>query len=140
MLARLRRHGTADWVAVAAALPAVIVARALIVVVPYRWWRSAIRPDSAGWGGGSSVLRPRRIAWAVPVAARFVPGATCLSQALAARSLLRLAGHPSTLTIGVRKGAAGELEAHAWVHSGTWPVVGVRAEGTYEVLRRGAPA
>jgi hypothetical protein len=138
MPARLRRHGPGDWFAVALALPAVIAARALIVIVPYRWWRSAIRPDSGGWGRGSSLLSPRRIAWAVPVAARFVPGATCLSQALAARTLLRLTGHPSTLTIGVRKGTAGELEAHAWVHSGAAPVVGVRAEGTYEVLRRGS--
>ncbi len=140
MPARLRRHGPGDWLAAALALPAVIVARALIMIVPYRWWRSAIRADSGGWGRGSSLLSPRRIAWAVPVAARFVPGATCLSQALAARTLLRLTGHPSTLTLGVRRADGGMLEAHAWVHSGAQPVVGVPPGGIYEALRgaRGA--
>jgi hypothetical protein len=76
----------------------------------------------------------------VTAAARVVPDATCLSQALAARTLLRVAGHPSTLTIGVRRAAAGELEAHAWVQSSEQPVVGVRPEGTYEVLPGGEPA
>jgi hypothetical protein len=140
MLARLRRRGPADWLTVALALPLLAAVRLLIRLVPYRWWRSTIVPLSAGRGRRSSVLSPQRVAWAVTAAARVVPDATCLSQALAARALLRVAGHPSTLTIGVRRGAAGELEAHAWIHSGEQPVVGVRPQGTYEVLRPGEPA
>jgi Transglutaminase-like superfamily len=140
MLAKARRLAPGDWVALALALPLLAGSRLLIVAVPYRWWRRAISTDTHGRAAPVARLGPGRVRWAVTVAARFIPGATCLSQALAARALLRLAGHPTTLSIGVRKGAAGELEAHAWVHSGAAPVVGVQAEGTYEVLRRGEPA
>ena len=65
-----------------------------------------------------------RIAWAVRVASRYVPAATCLSQALAARMLLKQQGYPARLHIGVAKGERGQLEAHAWVESEGSIVVG----------------
>ena len=65
-----------------------------------------------------------RIAWAVRVASRYVPAATCLSQALAARMLLKQRGCPARLQIGVAKGERGQLEAHAWVESEGRIVVG----------------
>jgi hypothetical protein len=136
MPAPARRLAPGDWAALALAVPALAVARLLVVAVPYRWWRSAIRTETPGRTRAAAWLGPGRVAWAVTVAARFVPGATCLSQALAARVLLRAAGHPTTLSIGVRRDPGGVIQAHAWVHSGVRPVVGVRPEGTYEVLRR----
>ena len=65
-----------------------------------------------------------RIAWAVSVASRYVPAATCLPQALAARVLLKQQGYPARLHIGVAKGEGGQLEAHAWVESQGRIVVG----------------
>lgn len=65
-----------------------------------------------------------RIAWAVGVASRYVPAATCLPQALAVRMLLRQQGHPARLHIGVAKGERGQLEAHAWVESQGGIVIG----------------
>jgi hypothetical protein len=56
-----------------------------------------------------------RVVWAVRAAARYVPAATCLTQALAAQSLLTSNGHPSQLHIGVAKGPDREFGAHAWV-------------------------
>jgi hypothetical protein len=65
-----------------------------------------------------------RIAWAVSVASRYVPAATCLPQALAVRMLLQQQGYPARLHIGVAKGEGGQLEAHAWVESEGRVVVG----------------
>lgn len=50
--------------------------------------------------------------------AKLVPGATCLTQSLAARLLLARAGFDATLRFGVRRNATGDFEAHAWVESG----------------------
>lgn len=58
------------------------------------------------------------IIWSVRTAARHVPGATCLSSALALQRLLSSAGHPSQVHIGVARDASGFM-AHAWlVHDG----------------------
>jgi hypothetical protein len=73
-------------------------------------------------------LPPERVAWCVEVAGRYVPGATCLAQALAARLLLRQHGCDPELRIGVARGASGALEAHAWVEIGGRVVVGGPAE------------
>lgn len=59
----------------------------------------------------------RRVAWAVRTMARVVPGATCLTQALAATTLLERRNLPGDLRIGVARKASGALEAHAWVES-----------------------
>jgi hypothetical protein len=67
---------------------------------------------------------PERIAWAVRVASRGLPAATCLSQALAVRALLLRQGYPAQLRIGVAKGETGQLDAHAWVESEGRIVIG----------------
>jgi hypothetical protein len=56
-----------------------------------------------------------RVAWSVKIASRYVPAATCLTQALAVQGLLGRKGLPSHINVGVKKGMNGELEAHAWV-------------------------
>ena len=58
---------------------------------------------------------PRRVPWRVSTVARLIPGATCLTQALATQLLLARAGHTSQIRIGVAKGDSGNLAAHAWV-------------------------
>ena len=65
-----------------------------------------------------------RIAWAISVAQRFVPQATCLPQALAAEALLTRDGHPAELRFGVLKSDRGRVVAHAWVESAGRIVVG----------------
>jgi hypothetical protein len=69
-----------------------------------------------------------RIAWAVAVASRYVPAATCLTQALAGQILLAQYGEPVILQIGVAKNEAGKLEAHAWVESRGRIVIGASPE------------
>ena len=66
------------------------------------------------------------LAWAVRVAARRVPKASCLTQAVALESLLADAGMRAEVRIGVARGADGSFEAHAWVeHDGRVLIGGV---------------
>jgi transglutaminase superfamily protein len=57
------------------------------------------------------------VSWAVTVAARYVPRATCLTQSLAAQWLFAWFGHPTVLRIGVAKANDKSLLAHAWLES-----------------------
>ena len=57
-----------------------------------------------------------KIAWAIGVASRYVPGCRCLPQALAARSMLASRGYHSEVKIAVRKQTE-QLEAHAWLET-----------------------
>jgi hypothetical protein len=59
-------------------------------------------------------ISPPQIARAVTVTSRYVPRATCLTQALAAQVLLEQYGYTSQLRLGVAKNERG-FEAHAWV-------------------------
>jgi Transglutaminase-like superfamily len=67
--------------------------------------------------GSLNTFPIERLTWAVRVASRFVPAATCLTQSLALRTLLTRAGHPASVRIGVAKDALEGFQAHAWVES-----------------------
>jgi transglutaminase superfamily protein len=75
-----------------------------------------------------------RLAWAVTVASRYVPRATCLTQALAAQVLLGRHGHLSQLHVGVATGEEGRLEGHAWLESQGRIVVGGGELSRYTLL------
>ena len=66
-----------------------------------------------GWRIGADVVR----------AARLVPRATCLVQALAGQWLITRKGASAALRFGVAKGAVG-VEAHVWLESGGQVVLG----------------
>jgi len=55
------------------------------------------------------------VATAIQACSRYVPYASCLTQALAARTLLGLKGQNSQLKIGVGRDEDGKFMAHAWV-------------------------
>jgi hypothetical protein len=77
---------------------------------------------------------PLLAGWAVGVAGRHVPGATCLAQALTAQVLLALLGATSTLHIGVSRRPEGGLDAHAWVQCMGMTVVGGGGAASYAPL------
>jgi hypothetical protein len=64
---------------------------------------------------GNDRKQIKNVVWAVTLASRYVPSASCLTQALAVIVLLNGVGHRAQLRIGVAKGTDGKLEAHAWV-------------------------
>ena len=65
-----------------------------------------------------------QIAWAVRAAARYVPTANCLPQAIVAKQLLEEQGFAPVLRIGVQTPDELGLKAHAWVETGGRTVVG----------------
>jgi hypothetical protein len=83
-----------------------------------RWGRHDLRRGSAGQ------RRPETLVREVRRVARFVPRASCLTQALAAEVLLSRAGHAPRLRLGFRRDDAGALTAHAWVENTGQVVLG----------------
>jgi hypothetical protein len=65
-----------------------------------------------------------KLAWAVTKVSRYVPKATCLTQALAAQVLMARRGHPAHLRVGFANGEEGRLQGHAWLESQGQIVVG----------------
>lgn len=108
------------------ALPVVAIVRIALMCVGY--------PSLTAWLPHSAGHRPSpwvdAIARAVHRTARLVPGATCLTQAVAVRLLLASIGHQSWIRIGVRRDDDGCFKAHAWLLDGRNRIVigGSRAE------------
>lgn len=99
-------------------------------------------PSAPAAAGASATIE--QVRWAVRRASRFVPRATCLPQALVARSLLERHGFPASVHIGVTRDDGGGLRAHAWTSADGRIVVGGIGVERYEVLaelgRRGGVA
>lgn len=66
----------------------------------------------------------QNIVHSVKSMSRYVPVATCLTQALTTQILLAQIGHSTDLKIGVAKSIEGKLEAHAWLESRGEIVIG----------------
>jgi hypothetical protein len=77
---------------------------------------------------------PERVAWAVAVASRYVPKATCLTQALAGRVLLARHGHSAELRIGVARSDGAKLDAHAWLESRGQVLLGGAVNNNFTAL------
>jgi len=107
-------------------------------IFPLRFLLEGARGPARSGGrsaqGTASSPPVEMIAWAVAAAARYVPGATCLVQALAARSMLRRGGYDSELHIGVAKGPDRSFGAHAWLRCGGRVVLGGSGVGQYTPL------
>ncbi len=100
------------------ALVLVWLVRLALWILPFSWTKSIL----GRWNNNppsrlaAKRLPAERIAWAVTRSSRLVPGARhCLTQALAAHSLLLRRGYPTSSHIGVARDEAGKLIAHAWV-------------------------
>jgi len=92
------------------ALLVVGAARAALWLLPVAIVRKVVRWAAAGAGGYSQ----NQLIWAVRATSRCLPGATCLTQALAAQALLARSGYASQVEIGVNKDDA-RFQAHAWL-------------------------
>ena len=104
------------------ALATLAVARVAVWVLPFRIVRKLLTPRRLG--RRSDAISTERVRWAVGIAQRVIPDATCLPQAVTAEALLTRAGHPVLLRIGVMKTPAGRFLAHAWAESEGRVIVG----------------
>lgn len=103
---------------------------------PFRSVYGAVRSrgPSARRAGVPGAPSSERIVWAVEVAARRVPRATCLVRALAAQALLARYGHASELRLGVARGAGRAFEAHAWLEGNGQILIGGATQERYVPL------
>ena len=108
------------------AVPVVAAIRVCLWVLPsptivraLRRFESANAPESI-----SHAVPVKAIVWAIEAAARRIPRASCLTQALAARVLLRWFGYSAHLCLGVAPNEDGSLRAHAWLERSGRAVLG----------------
>jgi hypothetical protein len=134
-LTRIARLPRKDLSIFAEALFHVTVIRVALWVLPYSYWRKLFLNKATCSSYQESKLemasmepgewkKIKRVVWAVEAAARRVPSATCLTQALAAKAMLNRRGFSIDLHIGVAKGSQGNLEAHAWIEYAKRVVIG----------------
>jgi hypothetical protein len=85
-------------------------------------------------GNASDLSLPERVARAVARISRVVPGATCLTQALAGQVLLERHGFPTRLHIGVARDGREAVRAHAWLDTQGGTVIGGALSGQWTPL------
>ena len=125
-----------EWLLLFRATLWVIVLRLALWVVPFpvllRHIDHLVLPATAQ----DADLPLGRISRTVRRVSRYVPGASCLTQALATQVLLARHSIASTLQIGVAKDEHGKFQAHAWVeHEGRIIIGGTRRSvARYTVL------
>lgn len=79
----------------------------------------------------------RRVAWGVAAAARLVPRASCLTQALSGQYILARQGRASNIRIGIERNTGAQLKAHAWLMSGNHVVLGGTVDGFAHLVDHG---
>lgn len=106
--------------------------RLALWIVPFPKLRWAVVSLARTRSRPASSNSAEELIWAVRAVSRYVPHASCLTQALVLHILLRRDGLPSRIRIGVSQDAK-HFEAHAWVESQGRVVIGDSG------LRRYAP-
>ena len=114
------------------------VARFSVLVIPFRYIaphlgsHMHVTPTESE---SKQAITTRHVGQAVRLVARHTPWySNCLAQAIAAKTMLRLRGIPSTLYLGATKEEDQELYAHAWLRSGGLIVTGGGIHQRFKVL------
>lgn len=90
--------------------------RAKLWIVPFRFWRDRLQRECGARRSELDAADPLDdVVWAVNSACRYIPKATCLVRALAARDVLEHSGLAAEVRIGVARDERGNVEAHAWL-------------------------
>ena len=134
----------ADKLAVAKAAFLLLLTRGALAILPLRYVDRTLQGVARlrSKRGPCSPEQRQRVVRATRAAARrFASQRPCLPRALVARCLLQWSGCETTLHIGVAKGPAGDLLAHAWVVcEGEVLVGGCRSPEQYVTIRVWAKA
>lgn len=107
------------------ALPLVACVRLGLWVLPWRVTRRlAQRLSTPGRAAAGTAVDVGAVTRAVSRAARRVPRATCLTQAIATSVMLGRRGVPATIRFGAARDTSGRFIAHAWVEAQGRIVIG----------------
>lgn len=112
-----------------------VAAVRLLLTLPFGVWRRAV-PMLHGVAHYLVPGAPSRadVAWAVTRVSAVVPGATCLTRALATALLLRRGDPAAVLRFGVYRSATGAVEGHAWLESADGVLIGGEDLERYALL------
>jgi hypothetical protein len=101
--------------------PLMLAVRLALWTLPFRRIQRVVE-SSINLPPSKRQATAHNIAVAVRLASRYIPQATCLTQALTAQILLNRSGIENEIRIGVAKGQ--QFEAHAWVECGGHVLIG----------------
>jgi capsid protein len=132
-LRRFLALDVSDKLFLAGCLTTVALVRLCLTVLSYKRMRAWLPAPPAREVAAAAELK--RVAWGVRNAARLVPGASCLTQALSGQFILARRGRSSQVRIGVARDDQGRFVAHAWLVSEDRIVLG----GAEENIRRFTP-
>jgi hypothetical protein len=133
-LDRYCRLSAAERALLARAALTVAAIRLGLCVLPFARLRRLVARATKSRAAGSASQPIERLAWAVMLTSRYVPKATCLTQALALQVLLGRQGQAAQLQFGVAHDANGRLEAHAWLESEGRIVIGGANRARYVAM------
>jgi Transglutaminase-like superfamily len=132
---KLLRLRPVDVVLLPGILVLVVLTRLALSFLPFPLLRKALDRLKALRLRWLARLSRERVTWMVKTAARFVPGASCLTQAIATELLCGFCGEAAETCFGVSR-QDGRLEAHAWVESGGKVILGAPEAGKFTPLVR----
>ena len=119
------------------ALFLLIIVRLGLWLLPFRTLQLMLeRLLRAPVGYNKQSPSPEKVSWAVSAVSRYVPAATCLTQALTLQALLSRGGIHSALSIGVARDDTSRLIAHAWLEVDGAIVIGGQDRDRYTRLKR----
>jgi hypothetical protein len=133
-----RRRNLSDWLLLAEALAALVLASLAIALLPFRQIAAAASVRGPGEARSDPEM-VRRVRGAVQGWARRVPWkAVCFQRGLALHWMLRRRGIPSVLLYGARHQGEG-LTAHVWVDVDGETVIGGEEAPQFACLARFPP-
>jgi hypothetical protein len=135
-MARLRKFLVLDWqerCLLLHTLFLVVSLRAALGLLPFKQVSELLARGGMRHRARRNVSKARVIS-AIRVASAFVPGSTCLTQALAAKYQLERVGLNTQLHFGVAK-ENGRLLAHAWLQCDGEVIIGGEIAPRFAPLR-----
>jgi hypothetical protein len=116
-----------------------VLIRLALWLLPFRMLQLMLEKLSRHPGNSNvQPAPPEMVAWAVGIASRYVPRATCLVQALTAKTLLAHEGIHSNLEIGVARDDRSQVIAHAWLEIDGIVIIGGQERDQYtRLIQRG---
>lgn len=110
------RYGAGDQARLLAAAVLLAVVHGTVALVSFDWLRRALGGVAVAGSVVPGDPRPVRVAWAVKVADRHVPGERkCLHRSLTAETIHRVYGHDVAHCIGVDPTDESGFKAHSWI-------------------------
>lgn len=134
-LSRVLSLSGSEMLFLAHCLLVVAAVRLGLTLFSYNRLRRMVTQLDAPHEAGIGALR--RVAWGVAAAARLVPYASCLTQAISGQYILARQGNASKIRIGIERDTGTQLKAHAWLISGNHIVLGGSINGFAHLVDHG---